>query len=153
MDWPLAAVAAVAVRPCLAFSFRILCQDSKDVFVLGSVEDITVALEDSLVTISTIATCLQALGVRSSGHWQELRTFKPPAVRLRLAAATLVPFVVRPKLMISFSTLQTMLAQYRPSPSYLNWSQVEQWQKDLLLFQDGRGTDLGHTKHWSKCAL
>ena len=31
-------------------------QDSKDVFVLGSIEDITVALEDSLVTISTIAT-------------------------------------------------------------------------------------------------
>lgn len=29
-------------------------QDSKDVFVLGSIEDITVALEDSLVTISTI---------------------------------------------------------------------------------------------------
>ena len=33
-----------------------LAQDSKDVFVLGSIEDITVALEDSLVTISTIAT-------------------------------------------------------------------------------------------------
>ena len=31
-------------------------QDSKDVFVLGSIEDITVALEDSLVTISTIVT-------------------------------------------------------------------------------------------------
>ncbi|CAK9099898.1 Dynein axonemal heavy chain 6 (Axonemal beta dynein heavy chain 6) (Ciliary dynein heavy chain 6) [Durusdinium trenchii] len=30
-------------------------KDSKDVFVLGSIEDITVALEDSLVTISTIA--------------------------------------------------------------------------------------------------
>merc|ERR1719487_825962 len=30
-------------------------KDSKDVFILGSVEDITVALEDSLVNISTIA--------------------------------------------------------------------------------------------------
>eukprot|EP00929_Paragymnodinium_shiwhaense_P066427 TRINITY_DN33321_c0_g4_i1.p1 TRINITY_DN33321_c0_g4~~TRINITY_DN33321_c0_g4_i1.p1 ORF type:complete len:3770 (+),score=1255.81 TRINITY_DN33321_c0_g4_i1:195-11312(+) len=30
-------------------------KDSKDVFMLGSVEDITIALEDSLVTISTIA--------------------------------------------------------------------------------------------------
>jgi dynein heavy chain len=30
-------------------------KDNKDVFILGSVEDITVALEDSLVTISTIA--------------------------------------------------------------------------------------------------
>lgn len=34
-----------------------ISEDSKDVFVLGSIEDITVALEDSLVTISTIATC------------------------------------------------------------------------------------------------
>lgn len=30
-------------------------QDNKDVFIVGSVEDITVNLEDSLVTISTIA--------------------------------------------------------------------------------------------------
>jgi dynein heavy chain, axonemal len=30
-------------------------KESKDVFILGSVEDVTVALEDSLVTISTIA--------------------------------------------------------------------------------------------------
>ncbi|CAE8588829.1 unnamed protein product, partial [Polarella glacialis] len=30
-------------------------KDSKDVFILGSIEDITVALEDSLVTMSTIA--------------------------------------------------------------------------------------------------
>ena len=30
-------------------------KDSKDVFILGSVEDITVALEDSLVTVGTIA--------------------------------------------------------------------------------------------------
>lgn len=44
-------------------------QDSKDVFVLGSIEDITVALEDSLVTISTIVTWQDTVCAFCSSHF------------------------------------------------------------------------------------
>ncbi|CAE7211449.1 DNAH6 [Symbiodinium sp. KB8] len=66
-------------------------KDSKDVFVLGSVEDITVALEDSLVTISTIA------GSRYVGPIR---------------------------------------------------GEVEQWQKDLLLFQETLDEWLNVQRNW-----
>ncbi|CAL1172366.1 unnamed protein product, partial [Cladocopium goreaui] len=65
--------------------------DSKDVFVLGSIEDITVALEDSLVTISTIA------GSRYVGPIR---------------------------------------------------AEVEQWQKDLLLFQETLDEWLNVQRNW-----
>ena len=51
---------AKAMLSDVGFVNHSMRQDSKDVFVLGSVEDITVALEDSLVTISTIEACQQA---------------------------------------------------------------------------------------------
>ncbi|CAE7499104.1 DNAH6, partial [Symbiodinium sp. CCMP2456] len=66
-------------------------KDSKDVFVLGSIEDITVALEDSLVTISTIA------GSRYVGPIR---------------------------------------------------GEVEQWQKDLLLFQETLDEWLNVQRNW-----
>ncbi|CAK8985673.1 unnamed protein product [Durusdinium trenchii] len=66
-------------------------KDSKDVFVLGSIEDITVALEDSLVTISTIA------GSRYVGPIR---------------------------------------------------AEVEQWQKDLLLFQETLDEWLNVQRNW-----
>ena len=44
-------------------------EDSKDVFVLGSIEDITVALEDSLVTISTIAGGPGSFFLRLANVW------------------------------------------------------------------------------------
>ncbi|CAJ1457626.1 unnamed protein product, partial [Effrenium voratum] len=65
--------------------------DSKDVYVLGSIEDITVALEDSLVTISTIA------GSRYVGPIR---------------------------------------------------AEVEQWQKDLLLFQETLDEWLNVQRNW-----
>ncbi|CAJ1374166.1 unnamed protein product [Effrenium voratum] len=66
-------------------------KDSKDVYVLGSIEDITVALEDSLVTISTIA------GSRYVGPIR---------------------------------------------------AEVEQWQKDLLLFQETLDEWLNVQRNW-----
>eukprot|EP00930_Biecheleria_cincta_P027502 TRINITY_DN19311_c0_g1_i1.p1 TRINITY_DN19311_c0_g1~~TRINITY_DN19311_c0_g1_i1.p1 ORF type:complete len:4103 (-),score=885.99 TRINITY_DN19311_c0_g1_i1:122-12430(-) len=66
-------------------------KDTKDVFVLGSIEDITVALEDSLVTISTIA------GSRFVGPIR---------------------------------------------------GEVEQWQKDLLLFQETLDEWLNVQRNW-----
>jgi len=66
-------------------------KDSKDVFILGSIEEITVALEDSLVTISTIA------GSRFVGPIRD---------------------------------------------------EVEQWQKDLLLFQETLDEWLNVQRNW-----
>ena len=78
---------------------RMCGQDSKDVFVLGSIEDITVALEDSLVTISTIEPCRQAdpsqpqLG---AGFRKVLLALNQLfCLRVRPAAATSAPSVAR----------------------------------------------------------
>jgi dynein heavy chain len=40
-------------------------KDSKDVFILGVVEDVTVALEDSMVTMGTITASRYVAGIRT----------------------------------------------------------------------------------------